>query len=222
MQYFQNYGVIECYDLRREQYFDSIVIQFKNVEDIGPILMKRYHRIQKYIMTVEPASEQLFETTITKGLFTKNVPLVELNNSLLAKIFDHLCVNDLCSVANTCTRFQKIAQQSFSAKFNKITWRAGDSNAMNVFKTFGHLITSLDVDVIEPHNDFLDSIAETCDYNLYHLCLWMQSYEIVCLTEETIMKIKLLFSQLYRLEIYCHKLFGLESREENFSHRALN
>lgn len=219
VQYFQNCGEIECYDFQRGHYFDSIIIEYKNLEDIWPILTKRYHRIQKYIMTVELASEQLIESSLTRTHrpFMKKEPLFELSDSLLVKIFDHLDVRDLCSVANTCIHFQKIAHQLFSAKFNKITWRAGDSVAMNVFNTFGRLITSLDVDVTEPQNHFLNYIAETCNYNLSHLSLWMQSYEFIQITKETTMKLKLLFSQLYRLDLYCHQLFNFETTRELFT-----
>lgn len=219
VQYFQNYGEIECYDFQRGYYFDSIIIQFKNVENIWPILTKRYHRIQKYIMTVELASDELNEPSVTKTHrpIMEKEPFLELNDNILAKIFDHLDVKDLCSVANTCIHFQKIAHKLFSTKFNKITWRAGDSVAMNVFNTFGRLITSLDVDVTEPQNHFLNYIAETCNYNLSHLSLWMQSYEFIQLTEETTMKLKLLFSQLYRLDFYCHQLFNSETTRELFT-----
>lgn len=169
-------------------------------------------------MTVELASDQFLQTIHTKNLFTKKVSFIDINNKILSKIFENLCVNDLCSIANTCTRFEKMAQQMFKAKFNKITWRAGDTNAMNVFNTFGRFITSLDVDVIGPNqNEFLEFIAETCDYNLSHLNLWMQNDRIIGLTEETTMKLKLLFSQLYRLDLYCHQLFNLRTTRDLFA-----
>lgn len=212
MQYFENFGEIECYYLRRDHY-DSIIIQFKNV-NVDLILRRRYHLIRKYIMTVELASEQI---TDLKNIITKKVLLIDLNNALLAKISDHLYIDDLCSVANTCTRFEKIAMEIFSSKFNKIKWCAGDTNAMNVFKQFGHLITSLDVDVTEPQNDLLEFIAETCNYNLLHLSLWMQYDDTIRLTERTKMKLKLLFSQLNRLDFYCQQLFDLETTMELFA-----
>lgn len=218
LQYFQNRVEVEWYNIRPDQFFDSIIIQCKSLDAIGSILSKRYHRIQNYIVTVELATdEEPFDSSILRNLLMKQTPFVELNSKVLAKIFNHLNVNDLCAIANTCTRFAKIAQRNFADKFNKITWRAGDMNAMNVFKAFGRLITSLDVDVIEPQNAFLDFITEHCGYKLTHLNLWTQSHDHIPLTEGTLIKLKLLFSQLYRLDIYCNKLFDWETTKNVFA-----
>lgn len=218
MQYFKNRAEIEWFNVRPDQYFDSIIIKCKNLDAIGSILSKRYHRIQNYIVTVELATdEQPFESSILRNLLMKQTPFVELNSNLLTKIFTNLNINDLCAIANTCTRFEKIAQQIFANKFNKITWRAADMNAMNVFKTFGRLITSLDVDVIEPQNEFLDFITENCGYKLSHLNLWMQSDDHIPLTKGTLIKLKLLFTQLHRLDIYCNKLFDWDTTKDVFA-----
>lgn len=59
------------------------------------------------------------------GIVTVNVepycPNI-LNDHCLQKIFAHLCLNDLCSVADVCNKFKHNAQKAFATRFSSVTF----------------------------------------------------------------------------------------------------
>lgn len=206
MQYVKQFGNTELLDLRRGCNGDSIIVRFTDGNAVRSMLTKRFHRISNHILTVELVKEQTSE----KLMHATN--LWELSDKHLFDIFNRLNACDLCSVAKTCTRFKQIAEKCFSSKFDKITWRTGNTRAKMVFDTFGQLIKSLDVDmnVNELANGTLQLIADKCNKaELRHLSLWMNGVHANAVDNQTQLKLKSIFSGLHRLDLYCHELFEM-------------
>lgn len=192
------------WDLQRGHSGDFCIVQFNSIEDAESVLKKRYHRIQKYILSVEQ-----YDTSTTVNQNAAGQPFLRLNQYQWYKVFNYLDSISLCAVANTCTQFKKLGEQVFSSKFDKISWRAGDQNADDIFTTFGHLIStmSLDVDMVEPIDLHLDRIVSKCSKNLRNLSIWMNGEYDKPLNFNTLFGLKTLFSQLQQLEINCRKFF---------------
>lgn len=191
------FGRDNKWDLHRRQSGDFCIVQFDRIEDAENVLKKRYHRIQNYILSVEPFDS--IKTAANQNTADKQ--------NVWHKIFDYLDVIDLCAIANTCTQFKKLGEHVFSSKFDKITWRSGNQNADDIFNTFGHLISSLDVDIVEPCDMHFDRIASKCGKNLRNLSIWMNGEYCAPLNFNTLYSVKVLFTQLQQLDINCHKFF---------------
>lgn len=159
---------------------------------------------------MEPANQILSRTYSAKPS-----NLTDLSDKDLLRIFDNLSPTDLCAMIKTSTRFEQIAKYNFSMRFDKITWRISDTRAKMVFKTFGGLIKSLDIDVIEPQNEFFELLANVCGNRLENLSLWMNCGRP--LNFETRKKLKSVFSHLRRLDVYCQAFFDLETTNDLLS-----
>lgn len=215
VEYFNQYGGKDSeWDLKRGQFGDYCIVQFKHSEGIENILKKRYHRIQKYILSVEQYNSQKANQPNAGG-----EPISRLNQSQWHKILNHLDVIDLSAVANTCVRLKKFGEQVFSSKFNAITWRAGNQNAEKTFTTFGHLISKLDVDIVEPYGVHFDRIVGKCNRKLLrNLSIYMHGEnERTPLNGNTQFGLKVLFSQLHQLEINCRSFFNYYTAMQLFT-----
>lgn len=204
VNYFDKYsGKHNKWDLQRGRFGDFCIVQFNCIEDAENILKKRYHRVQKYILSVEQ-----YDASMTADQNAVGQSSLRLNQNLWHKIFNYLDINtDLSVVANTCTEFKRLGEQAFSSKFDKITWPAGNHHADDIFTTFGHLISSLDVDIVEPIGLHFDRIVSKCSKNLRNLSIWMNGENSEPLHGNTMFGLKLLFSQLQQLEINCRQFF---------------
>lgn len=203
-QYFNRFGEIVHRDLGRGPHGDIGIVEFKYTENAQAILMKKYHRIGKYILRID-------------GMATNNYGASQrflgVNQTQWMQILDNLDIVDLCAVTETCQTLKRFAEQAFKAKFDKITWRANSPYSAKAFHLFGHLITHLDVDIVEPKN--LSKVIDICGTKLRHLSLWMAKcssplnpiYEV---------KLKLIFAQLQCLEIYSQKFFDTFTAIELF------
>lgn len=200
------FGRANKWDLQRGEFGDFCIVEFNRTEDAENVLKKRYHRIQKYILTVE----LLYDSVRTAA----GEQRLRLSQSVWYKIFNYLDVIDLCAVANTCTQFKTLGEHVFSWKFDKITWRAGNQNADDIFTTFGHLISSLDVDVVQPYDAHFDRIVSKCNKNLRNLTIWMSGEYCAPLGFSTLNGLKILFSQLTDLSINCRRFFDYFSALE--------
>lgn len=134
--------------------------------------------------------------------------MLGLSNSQLLQIFNSLEISDLLAVADTCKAFRRLVDVNFIQRFDQITWRAGDMTARRVFQSFGHLVTSLDVDSVSPHNESLKYIAKICEDRLRYLKLWFYNDgSSNWLTGSTngniIMRLKQKFMRLKRIELFC-------------------
>lgn len=217
VSYLRTFGEVGHCDLQRGQSGDLLIVQFKRLEDVETVLEKRYHRIQKYILSVELFTEKASDSDWLVTKMTVPVQLLSLSEVLLSRIFDYLVIDDLCAVAETCTKFKQLSDPVFSSKFDKLTLRARDLVASKAFMKFGHLITDLDVDLTEPQSDYLDFIIDICGKNLRNLSLWMNGEGSAPLNRNTKKKLMWMLSHLQRLEIYCQKFFDSETMKDLFS-----
>lgn len=207
------FGKHNKWDLQRGQFGDFCIVQFNCIEDAENVLKKRYHRIQKYILCVEPydSSIAVANQNAVAEQFSR------FNQNIWLKIFNYLDVMGLCAVVNTCTEFKKLGEHIFSSRFDKITWRAGNQNADDVFSTFGHLISNLDVDIVEPYDLHFDRIVSKCGKNLRNLSIWMNGEYSAPLNFNTLFGLKMLFSQLQQLDINCCRFFDYYTALELFT-----
>lgn len=204
------FGKNNKWDLHRGQFGDFCIVQFKCAEDAANILKKRYHRIQKYILAVQP-----YDSVVTVA--NQNAAGTPFPQNVWHEVFSYLDAIDLCAVANTCIQFKKLGEHLFSSKFNKITWRAGNQAADDIFNTFGHLISSLDVDIVEPYNLHFDRIVGKCGQNLRNLSIWMNGEYGAPMNFNTLYGLKVSFSQLQQLDINCRRFFDYYTALELFS-----
>lgn len=203
IDYFDKYtGKHNQWNLQHGRFGDICIIQFNCIEDAENVLKKHYHRIQNNILSVDQYDVSMIDNQNAAGK-----PFSPLNPKMWQKILNHLDVIDLCATANTCTQFQKLGEQVFSSKFDKITWHAGNQNADDIFSTFGHLISSLDVDIVEPYDLHFNHIAGKCTTNLRNLGIWMNGEYNAPMHSNTLLGLKVLFSQLQQLEINCRQFF---------------
>lgn len=212
------FGKNNKWDLHRGQFGDFCIVQFKCTEDAENILKKRYHRIQKYILSVQPYD--LVMTAANRNA-TGGEQFPQLNQNVWHEIFSYLDVVDLCAVANTCVQFKKLGEHVFSSTFDKITWRAGNQTADDIFNTFGHLISSLDVDIVEPYNMHFDRIVSKCGKNLRSLSIWMNGEYCAPMNFNTLYGLKVLFSQLQQIHINCRRFFDYYTALELFASCAV-
>lgn len=211
VEYFNKFGgTHNKWDRRRGQFGDFYVVQFACIDDAETILRKRYHRIKNYVFTVEQFDEPAI------GNAAAGEPFLRVNQKHWDQILNYLDVLDLCAVANTCTLLKKMAEQVFSSKFDHITWRAGNQSANDIFDTFGHLISSLDVDIVDPCADF-DRIVGKC-MNLRNLSVWMNGDRFAPLNDGTRVGLQVLFSQLHQLSVNCRQFFDCKTAIQLFIH----
>lgn len=191
---------------------------FKNKEDVNLVLRKRYHRIQKYIVNVMVSNQQSIEACAANCVRNMaQVNLLGMNDRILLRIFDCFGVYELCDVAKTCVRFKQIADQSFATKFGKITMRAGNHKAEKVFRSFGHLIDTLDIDITVHEQYNFALLVRTCSRKLRNLNLWMNQRHPFSLDSDVLERLKLLFSNLQCLEIHCGEFFDQQTTMELLS-----
>lgn len=193
----------------RQQNCDFVTVQFKDLINFETIMLKRYHRIQKYIVSVVILSEHSDTLSAHNSFIVRHI--LSLKNMLWSKIIDYLSIEDLCSVAETCVQLKQLSELVFSSNFDKMTVRAHDYNALKAFSIFGHLITELNVDLIEPPNIFLNFIADMCGKKLLRLSLYMNAKNGSHLDNNTKKKLMQMFSKLQHLEIHCHGFFDLST-----------
>lgn len=188
---------------------------FENAEDTRAVLRKRYHRIEKYIVAVDVANEETIRVNMANCSPNRYLAqFSDMNDATMLKIFNCLSITDLCGVAKTCMRFKKVADHSFTLKTDEITWRAGDLNARQVFQSFGHLITRLDIDITAPEDCNFELLTQVCSTRLRQLSLWMNGSRYFSLNKNTIVKLKILFSHLQYLRIHCCEFFNLATTKE--------
>lgn len=213
VEYFNKFGgKHNKWDLRRGKFGDFYVVQFTCDEDAENVLKKRYHRIQNYIFTVEK-----YDVSRDKNAAGKRFFRVTEDNWY--KILNDLDVIDLCAVANTCTALKSFGEVVFASKFDTITWRADDENANDIFKTFGHLITNLDVDIVKPCAVQFDLIVNKCTKNLRSLSIWMNALDQL-LNDNTKLGLQKLFSQLHQLNVNCWQFFDYTTAVQLLTHCA--
>lgn len=71
-------------------------------------------------------------------------------DDILQEIFEYLPLDSLCSVADTCKRFNSNAQQIFLTKFAKLTPEIDDlCHLESLLRNFGHKIESLSIQSLE-------------------------------------------------------------------------
>lgn len=103
--------------------------------------------------------------------------LLQLTDACLEKVFVHLNVEDLCTMANVCKRFRKIAEKEFSENRKKFKFEgSGCKNAVfrRVLSKFGKLIRAIDASDAYFDGDEqidVDAIVKCRPPNLEELCL---------------------------------------------------
>lgn len=217
-QYCENFGKINCTKLYPKQPFGYGLVQFESADDVRTVLRKRYHRIENYILNVESAGDQPIESK------SRETPaqFLDLDDDSLLKIFHELDKIELCDVANTCTRFKKIAEQIFLSEFdsgNHVAEGEINNDVKKLFETFGALMTNIRIGFHENKSqaDVFKFIARCCGDKLLYLrivnfelsdgnCRWLD--------DDTKTKLKSLFSHLQFLDLHGGQFFDFATAKE--------
>lgn len=190
-------------------------LQYENDESASFVLRKRYHRIEKYIVTV---------TMVTDTNTERDDPtcLMDLDDNYWLEVFGKLDINSLHSVANTCTRFKKLAYQTFSKHVHcKIISGEITDDTIKRFATFGKMMDRVEINLWDDSQQkrAFDIITKYCGNKLRVLKLANKApaSNKIPLDNDTKMKLKALFFHLTELHIDHNMLFGEETTKELMS-----
>ncbi|XP_055296723.1 uncharacterized protein LOC129565649 [Sitodiplosis mosellana] len=170
VQYYENFGKIIYGQLFPGQTFGHGVVQFESEDNARKALKNRYHSIGKYIVNVKPADDQPIGNNTTK----EATHMLDLDDDCLLKIFDDFDLIEWCDVANTCKRFQKIAENTFISEFDSETHVIEGEikdDTEKLYKTFGALMTNVRIGFNENKSqaDVFKFIVKYCGDKLLYL-----------------------------------------------------
>lgn len=173
-EYFQKFGDVEEVILIKKATNISGFVQFVSATSAASVLHVSKHHIGKNSIKVSaadswhqpitPVENKIDvpglllkrEIVTTKSSLTKE--LHDLNDYCLMELFDYLNVIDLGAMAQTCVRFQYIAQNVFRTKHGKLDFddvvliKTDDSQmpltlykTRNILKSFGQYINTINI-----------------------------------------------------------------------------
>lgn len=166
--HFNEFGALEQATIEytpKSGRFASGRVVFKHAEDAAKALSFRAHRMfgidlnviaaksgiqasAEYAAAANHASHAVAEVTLDDTPAASNTNLLDLNDDCLTRIFEHLSVDDLLAVADTCSHFRTISANAFRAQHRRFkinTQNHSDDSLSKVFQYFGQEITDLNV-----------------------------------------------------------------------------
>lgn len=142
-----------------------------------------------------------------------NTSILDLNDDCLREVFERFSLDDLCAVADTCSRFKGIAQESFKTlKQKKLEFRKGYpipyeqqlKQFSKVLRNFGAWIEEIhssEIESLQCRNRFLELVSLYCSEKLTKLQLCFP-YENM--TEEFVYRIRPSLRHLEKLQLSCY------------------
>lgn len=141
--YFGQYGNIELTCLRNTGRFCYGFVQYKTVSSALMVLQTRRHYCCGVRFNVKQANVWHTPSPAINHFET-------MNDDCILEIFERIDLFDLCNAAEVCTQFKRLADQTFSLRFKKISlpphFGHGGTNIEDytkLFRHFGSLIEDL-------------------------------------------------------------------------------